>query len=371
MPESVPAWLTPLVFGMMGACIGSFLNVVIYRVPRGMSVNNPSRSFCPECDKEIPWYLNIPVFSWVILRGKSACCGKPIRFRYCGVELLTAVIFALLGYLYAEESVVSSVLLCLWAAVAIVIIFIDAEHLIVFRSQTIIGAIAGIGACTLNPFLLPDQEVMRGADAFTASVLGGGIGYIIIRLIIELGKVLFGTWKQHFVTTVTWYLREPKSPEEELRLVIDGQGHDWSMLFHRTSDQAVISGGTITINGKTYHPETVTLQADKVELSTGETFLLEELESVEGTLTDIHAKREAMGAGDAWILMMIGCISGWQGTVFCLFLGSILGILQAIVSRMGFGKTLPFGPALLSAAMIWLFGGDQWWQAYLRFISGE
>ncbi len=106
-------------------------------------------------------------------------------------------------------------------------------------------------------------------------------------------------------------------------------------------------------------------------MENGDVFLLERLESVEGNLTDIHASREAMGSGDAWILMMAGCAGGWQGALFSLFLGSLLGIVQAAASRMGFGRNLPFGPALLSAALIWLLGGSQWWQAYIRFISGE
>ncbi len=371
MPDSFPAWVVPLVFGLMGACIGSFLNVVIYRTPLGISVNTPARSFCPECGKPIPWILNIPILSWLALRGKSACCGTSISFRYCFVELLTAVLFAAIGWKYADASAGAAALLCLWAAMAIAIMFIDAEHLIVFRSQAFIGAMAGTGACSLDPFLLPDNGVMTSMDAFTASVLGGAAGYAAIRLVIELGKLLFGTWEQHFDAPAPWNLKEPASEREELQLIINGQPHDWSMLFHRAKDKAVISGASVTIDGETHPSRSVTLWRDRIELENGEVFLLEDLKSVEGNLTDIHARREAMGSGDAWILMMAGCAGGWQGAVFCLFLGSLLGIIQAAVSRMGFGRNLPFGPALLSSALIWLLGGDQWWQAYIRFISGE
>nr|UBU78939.1 prepilin peptidase [Akkermansia muciniphila] len=254
---------------------------------------------------------------------------------------------------------------------AIVIMFIDAEHLIVFRFQAFIGALAGTGACALYPFLLPDSHVMTWTDAFTASVLGGAAGYAVIRLVIELGKLLFGTWKQHFDVPAPWSLREPESEREELQLIVNGQPHDWSMLFHRSTDKTVLSGGSVTIDGKTHPACSVTLRYDRIEMENGDVFLLESLESVEGNLTDIHASREAMGSGDAWILMMAGCACGWQGALFSLFLGSLLGIVQAAASRMGFGRNLPFGPALLSAALIWLLGGSQWWQAYIRFISGE
>lgn len=371
MIEDSTGWLLPLIFGLAGACIGSFLNVVIYRVPRHLSVNDPSRSFCPECEAPIPWYLNIPVLSWVLLKGKSRCCQTPISFRYCLVEILTALLFAGMAWLHADESITAAALLCLWSALAVAIIFIDAEHLIVFRLQTVLGALAGVAACCFNPFLLLGSDIMTWTDALQGAIIGGITGYVIIRLIIELGKLLFGSWKEHFDSPAEWSLKEPEGEQEELQLLINGKAHDWSMIFHRSTDKAVISGGCVTIDGERHPACTVTLRADRVELEDGETFLLEDVESVRGTLTDIHARREAMGSGDAWILMMIGCATGWEGTVFCLFIGSLIGIGQALVARLGFGKNMPFGPALLGAAFIWLLGGDQWWIHYIRFIAGE
>ena len=78
---------------LLGAGIGSFLNVVIYRLPLGMSLDNPRRSFCPSCKKQIPWYLNIPLLSWLMLRGKCANCKATISVRYFLVELLVSLLF--------------------------------------------------------------------------------------------------------------------------------------------------------------------------------------------------------------------------------------------------------------------------------------
>ena len=91
-------WYIPAIF--IGACIGSFLNVVIYRVPLGLSVNEPKRSFCPHCKKPIPLGRNIPLVSWLMLRGKCADCGAPIAFRYFAVELLTALMFAAVWFVF-------------------------------------------------------------------------------------------------------------------------------------------------------------------------------------------------------------------------------------------------------------------------------
>ena len=96
-------WMTTAMALLTGSLIGSFLNVVIYRVPEGLSILYPP-SRCPECEHAIKWYQNIPVASYVVLRGRCASCRTSISVRYPLIETLTAVLFAsawvlaLLGY---------------------------------------------------------------------------------------------------------------------------------------------------------------------------------------------------------------------------------------------------------------------------------
>lgn len=83
---------------LLGACVGSFLNVVIYRVPARTFLSGGKRSHCPKCDVQISWFDNIPVVSWLLLRGKGRCCGNPISPRYPFVEALTAAVLTVLFY---------------------------------------------------------------------------------------------------------------------------------------------------------------------------------------------------------------------------------------------------------------------------------
>src|SRR5947207_2881400 len=76
-------------FFMLGACVGSFLNVVIWRLPRGESLSSPP-SHCPKCGKTLKWYDNIPILGWIKLGGKCRFCGQPISVRYPIVEAITA-----------------------------------------------------------------------------------------------------------------------------------------------------------------------------------------------------------------------------------------------------------------------------------------
>jgi leader peptidase (prepilin peptidase)/N-methyltransferase len=84
-------WLLPAAAGLLGACIGSFLNVVILRVPAGQSVVLPG-SHCA-CGAPIAWFDNLPVVSWFALRGRARCCGRPFSARYPAIEALTAALF--------------------------------------------------------------------------------------------------------------------------------------------------------------------------------------------------------------------------------------------------------------------------------------
>ena len=143
---SLPFHFWSIVFFTFGSMVGSFLNVCIHRMPRGLSVVSPP-SHCPQCGYSIPWYLNVPLFTWLTLRGRCANCRAPIPVRYFLVELLTGVAFAG-SWIHVRPTSVAvaavALVYCLVLAGLIAATFIDFEHYIIPDEITLGGMVAGV-----------------------------------------------------------------------------------------------------------------------------------------------------------------------------------------------------------------------------------
>ena len=136
----------------LGACIASFLNVVIWRVPRGESIVSPP-SHCPKCDAPIRWWQNIPILSWLALRGKCAKCRAPISPRYILVELLGGVLFLAAFWKFGVWAPV----FWIWISLMIVGSFIDFDHQLLPDFVTVGGMVLGVAlgvvdGCRLQSF---------------------------------------------------------------------------------------------------------------------------------------------------------------------------------------------------------------------------
>ena len=147
----LPAYIIATAVGVLGAIIGSFLNVVIHRVPREESIAFPA-SHCPSCDTAIRPYDNIPVISWAVLRGRCRACRVPISARYPAVELLTGVLFAL-TYLLHSGLTLSLPFDLAFVAAIVALVFIDAEHMLLPNVITYPGAALALVARVAVPNL--------------------------------------------------------------------------------------------------------------------------------------------------------------------------------------------------------------------------
>lgn len=357
-------WLLPLFFGLFGACVGSFLNVVIYRMPRGMSVNEPRRSFCPQCKAPIPWYLNLPVISYLMLRGRTACCGKHYSVRYCAVELVCAILFAAIAWNFCTDDIFTQVLLCVWASVMLACFSIDWEQMVVLPSLTLIATGAGAAVSLLSPwFSGGGEEPLQGLMSSLSGAFGG---FLLFRLVALAGKFFFGRVQQVFDSPQEWLLHQA-ADGEDVELLIGDERLLWSDLFIENSNRFTLVAATET----THDAEAGELQftVDSLTLPDGSRLLLEEHDELRGTCRGYAARKEAMGSGDAWLALAIGSLCGWQGVVFALVGGSLIGIAAAVVARIGRGTPMPFGPALIAAACIWLFWGVELVAAYMEWVE--
>lgn len=149
---------------ILGAVIGSFLNVCIYRIPAGLSIVSPA-SRCPQCETAIRWYQNIPIISWLVLRGRCAQCSEKISIRYPLVEALTGTLFLGVFWTFGLHGV--TLVYWLLAAALIVITFIDLDHQIIPDVISLPGIIVGF----LCSFFVPWVSWM---DSLLGILVGGG-----------------------------------------------------------------------------------------------------------------------------------------------------------------------------------------------------
>ena len=361
---AVAPWLLPLFFGLFGLCVGSFLNVVIYRLPQGMSVNEPRRSFCPLCKAPIPWYLNLPVLSYLMLRGRTACCGRHYTARYCVVELVCGVLFAAIAWCFCTDDVVTQVLLCVWAAVMLACLCIDWEQMVVLPGLALLAAVAGVAVSLLSPWFSGEgTEMLQGLMSSLSGAFGG---FLLFRLVAVVGKLFFGRREQAFDAPQEWVLRQA-ADGEDVELLVGGERLLWSDLFMENRNRFMLKAATV-VNRETEAGELV-FSVDSLTLPDGTRLLLEEHEELRGTCRGYAARKEAMGSGDAWLALAIGALCGWQGVVFALVGGSFIGLAAALVARVGRGTPMPFGPALITAAFIWLFYGVELVSAYMAWVE--
>lgn len=201
-------------FFLFGALFGSFANVVIVRLPKGESVVRP-RSRCPQCEKMISWYDNIPILSWLWLRGKCRNCQKRIPFRYPLVEILMGASFAAAFWYFGFSWYLIEILIFLFGLITVS--FIDIDHFILPDVFTLSGIVIGLGGALLNPersfwdavlgvvlgggflwaiayfyFVIRKQEGMGGGDVKLLAWIGAVIGWKAVPFVI-IASSLAGT----------------------------------------------------------------------------------------------------------------------------------------------------------------------------------
>jgi leader peptidase (prepilin peptidase)/N-methyltransferase len=336
----------------LGAVVGSFLNVCIYRLPLDLSVNQPRRSFCPSCKKQLTWYQNIPLLSWLLLRGKCAYCGARISFRYFAVELLTAFLFLCVWKFFPWPMAIAY-----WVFVSLLIAatFIDFEHFIIPDEITIGGTVAGVVASFIVPELM--NTASRGRAILT-SALSAVLGYVVLWIVLEAGKKVFGKKKIRLdaPTPFTWTRKG-----DDADFVVGEEQGLWSDYFARENDRLILRCDEAIVAERVLGAADLHFHYNRVKVGDDE-IALDTLDRISGVVRELEIPREAMGRGDLKFLAAIGAFLGWRAVLFSVFAGSLVGSFVGLgtllIGKRVWSAKLPFGPYLALGGLIWMFFGE-------------
>jgi leader peptidase (prepilin peptidase)/N-methyltransferase len=386
---AVPDWIWFVFIFAFGCCVGSFLNVVIYRLPRDKSLVTPP-SACPACGRSIRFYDNIPLVSWLLLGRKCRYCKEPISPRYFVIELLTGLVFTGLFILYFRTGLragVGSFLGGGWFLYVITVVLlasfiaasaIDLELWVIPVSicwfATLVGVIgSGLGAFVIDPAIIRSYRLLPSASPETASLAAGAaIGLIISWILLATGLI-----KRSYESEGSAEVSE--EPNESLGAT--GQ----PAAYHRLQicreivfllPIIICSAAAYWIVSQTVSIRTWWLDFAQYPVIAG---LLGSLWGyfvgcavvwATRTFGTLGFGKEAMGLGDVHLMGAAGAIIGPVLVVVAFFIAPFFGLAWAGF-QMFFKKIrrIPFGPSLSLGVFAVIILHD-WILAYWNLIRG-
>lgn len=310
---------------VFGAFVGSFLNVVAYRVPLEISLLEPPSS-CPACGKQILSRDNVPFLGWLLLRGKCRACAAPISLRYPLAELATALLWAMTGWRLATMeygywyNVATGLLFLAFVSSMVVTFLVDIDFLIILDEISLGGAAVALAASALLPSLHNASTYFEFAEHYP----------LIARLMGE-------------------------APLWACRLVVSTVGLAAGLGF----SLAIYYLGNIAFKAQ--------------------------IEAAQQEDPEIDS---ALGLGDVKLMAFFGALLGWQAVLFIFVVGSVLGAVIGSVMKILSGdpagqkglaglrrrwstgdSVLPFGPFLVIAALVFFFWGESILAMFFAFLQ--
>ena len=371
-----PRIVVAIFFFAFGASVGSFLNVVVYRLPAGQSIVRPS-SRCPKCGWSLSWWENLPIFSWLLLRGRCRRCREGISPQYVLIELFVAILFAgtyLLFFMVPSSSWWSGVggdwwtysgLLKAWPALLVLLTLlcgllvasmIDARTFLIPAPVTTFVTLVAFGGWLVQG-LMPEAAVVAGewpiprvGWPMTAMAIGGALG-----VLVAWGLVLSGSIKRSFLDyeeyvpdgeTLGEYPHARREMWKEILFLVpvffglllgwlcvswagcEGEPPRWLAAIGASLLGWLLGGGLIW----------------------GVRIL--------GTL---GFGREAMGMGDVHLLAAVGAALGWIDPMRAFFIAPFIALAWVAISRLASifssreSRELPYGPHLAMATLVVIY----------------
>ena len=370
MTPFLVTYLTLLAF-FFGACVGSFLNVCIYRIPRDESVVAP-RSHCPNCNKMIAWFDNIPLVSYIALKAKCRNCGIGISPRYFLVELLTAILFLAVWnhFGFLAKTPHYEFIPVYWLVISGLILgsFVDFEHMILPDRVTIGGMIAGVLLSIAVPSL---HETHNAFASLKQSLIGLAIGFGSLYAVAEIGKLLFGRKRVALASPVELSFSADENGLQKMKL--GDEDWPWDELFPRASDKWKFDCAEAKFGERSWTETPVELREDGLKIG-DEKFVADQIGSFSAHIKSYQYPREAMGFGDVKLMGAIGAFFGWPAIFFTVMLssilGSLVGIFLIVAKKYQWQSRIPYGPYIALACLVWMLGGREWWLGYWAWLTG-
>ncbi len=349
-----------------GACVGSFLNVVIYRLPEGQSLVTPG-SHCPKCNRPIAWYDNIPILSYLLLRGRCRHCRSGISIRYPLVELVTAVLFGGLFSVYYFSDLRSG----------FTINGFDRTWLVLIVHLVLVGSLLASTAIDFQYYVIPLHipwlvilltvvvypaggylalmPVAEGLVPVSKTMVEVGLGVgALLGLTVAMVLLHYGRIPRSF-EEVEDELTEPLAPDEFLDHPHPRREVMKEVVFIAFPTVGAVLGFVLAkyvYHGSEPGPALQVLGGILSGFFVGGGIIW--LTRIIGTLA---FGREAMGLGDVHLLASIGVVLGALDTVFVFFIAPFFGLAAALImaglSSLLRGKlrVIPYGPYLAGASL--------------------
>lgn len=292
--KSMPPWFWLTWWFVVGSFVGSFLNVVVYRLPRNcLSINKPRRSFCPSCKTQLKWSDNLPIVGWIWLRGKCRYCGVKFGIRYPAVELLTAVLFLAAAWrvLYADGNIADQ-----WQA-----------WLTVLHIALIVGV--------MLPWALIDFDLTYIPHKLTFGPLIVFVPFAAHYPALNWG---LGAWHD---SPGMFDTGTPVTPAEAIPHLLFRFEPLWLNSVASAALTGLLASVALFLIGKVFN-----------------VVFRERVKEIGG---------EAIHRGDIYLMVLLGVMLGWPKLVaaffLAIFLGAVFGVVQLLLKR---GHGTPFGPYL-------------------------
>jgi len=320
--------------GVLGAMIGSFLNVVAYRLPLGLSLLYPG-SRCPECLTPLGVTENIPVLGWIWLSGRCKHCQTPISIRYPLVEAATALLFVAVTWVYGPGP--ATVGYCLLVSLLMALSLIDLDTFELPHTLTLPGIYLG---------LLWQSGVVFGQRPLIGlleGLLGYGVAVLLLDTIAWLGRIYLW-FKEPTGKLLSW------QPFAALGILGIGYFLGQGLLGMPVAGAVAFYGGVLLL---------------------WDTFFI--LQPTAAAPEDELDELVALGGGDVLLGGLLGAWLGWQGLLVALATGFLLGAIgggvMRLSGRLGAGERFAFGPFLALGGVVSLLVGNRLVESYLQILG--